>query len=338
MRKIYAIFVCVFLIATVFGASVSVLAPKPDKPQGGGGKDTPPADPEIVFVNEYDIYVMNADGSNKASIYTSTVYPQSPSWSGDGTKITFSENGDIFVMDVAVEDGKPEGSNLVRITNNYPNGNGYHDIAWSPVDDNKWVSRVRDTGIYLITKGGNSVTEELIYSVPAGHTIGLNIVSQLVTWSNDGDEIAFCEAKIEYLTNPPRTHFLGWIKILDLTVESTDPGYVTTVLTNDGSDGNFILTGINWAKTKDTISFSNSFYTSLGPNGLYTLDLTTSGSTPEYVTKGGGASWSPDDSKIVYISPGKSNTNSITVLEFSTEDTDELVKRIEPWGVDWSRA
>jgi Tol biopolymer transport system component len=53
--------------------------------------------------------------------------------------------------------------------------------------------------------------------------------------------------------------------------------------------------------------------------------------------KGRGASWSPDDSKMVLVSGGKGNTDSIFVLDLPTEDTNEIVKRVSPRGVDWSR-
>jgi Tol biopolymer transport system component len=331
MKKIYVIFVCAFLTAMVYGASLSALAPKPEKPPGGG-KETPPADPEIAYANENDIMVMNADGSNQASVYNSELWPRSPCWSGDGTKIAFLEYGDIWVIDVEIVNGKPKGSNLVQITNNYPTGNSYLNIGWSPTNNNQWVSYQRDTGVILITKNGATVTQDYIYIIQEGRTI------ETVTRSNDGKKIAFCEWEVEYVPDPYRAHFISWIRILDLTVEPNDPNYVTTVLTNYGDADNCIFRGLGWAKTKDTISFSNSFYTSLGPNGLYTLDLTTSGSTPEYVTSGGGASWSPDDSKMVYISAGKGNTDSIFIIDLSNDDVSEIVKRVEPWNVDWSRA
>ena len=83
---------------------------------------------KIVFWSNrdgnYEIYVMDADGSNQTNLTNSNdLYERFPSWSPDGTKIIFTSagvrlvfggadgNGDIFVMDA-------DGSNQTRLTNN----------------------------------------------------------------------------------------------------------------------------------------------------------------------------------------------------------------------------
>jgi Tol biopolymer transport system component len=40
----------------------------------------------------WDIYVMNADGSEQTNISNSPAHDSSPSWSPDGTKIAFVSN------------------------------------------------------------------------------------------------------------------------------------------------------------------------------------------------------------------------------------------------------
>jgi uncharacterized repeat protein (TIGR01451 family) len=64
----------------------------------------------------YEIYLMNADGTNPQRLTTSAGADRAPAWSPDGTKIIFSSerdggNSEIYVMNV-------DGSNSVRLTNN----------------------------------------------------------------------------------------------------------------------------------------------------------------------------------------------------------------------------
>ena len=80
---------------------------------------TPPCS-KIAFDSQrdgiyYEIYVMNADGSNQTRLTNNTADDFMPSISGDGSKIAFSSSRDgnyqIYVMNA-------DGSNQTRLTNN----------------------------------------------------------------------------------------------------------------------------------------------------------------------------------------------------------------------------
>ena len=62
-----------------------------------------------------DIYLMNADGTNKTRITTYAGYDRDPAWSPDGSKIAFGSwmdgNSDIFIMN-------PDGTERTRLTFN----------------------------------------------------------------------------------------------------------------------------------------------------------------------------------------------------------------------------
>ncbi|MFC1562063.1 TolB family protein, partial [candidate division KSB1 bacterium] len=73
---------------------------------------------KIAYVSNidsyFDIFVMNADGSDSVNLTMSEYNDDQPDWSPDGTKIVFSSTipphqSKLFIMDV-------DGSNIIQIT------------------------------------------------------------------------------------------------------------------------------------------------------------------------------------------------------------------------------
>ena len=137
---------------------------------------------EIAFESRrdgfYEIYVMDADGSNQTRLTNNTVLDESPAWSPDGTKIAFvsltAPFFDIHVMDA-------DGANRTRLTNDtVPFGSGAP--AWSPDGTKIAFSSYRDDSvdIYVMDADGSNRTR-LTHN---GGYWGL-------AWSPDGTKIAF---------------------------------------------------------------------------------------------------------------------------------------------------
>ena len=78
----------------------------------------PGANGKIVFASnraapdgstDYEIYVMNPDGTGLTPLTNNAANDRDPTFSSDGPRITFSRDGNIWVMNV-------DGSNQVNLT------------------------------------------------------------------------------------------------------------------------------------------------------------------------------------------------------------------------------
>ncbi len=81
---------------------------------------------ESIRDGDFEIFVMNADGTDQTNLTNNTALDTEPDWSPDGTRIAFTSfrDGDfeIFVMDA-------DGSNQTNHTNNTAEDTA---PAWSP--------------------------------------------------------------------------------------------------------------------------------------------------------------------------------------------------------------
>jgi Tol biopolymer transport system component len=135
----------------------------------------------IAFASKRDgnweIYVMNTDGSGQINLTNNPADDRWPSWSPDGKRIAFASNRDgdweIYVMNA-------DGSGVTRLTNN-PGGN--FDPSWSPDGRHIAFSSRRDVSleIYVMNADGSGVTR--LTNNPAEDAEA--------SWSPDGKRIAF---------------------------------------------------------------------------------------------------------------------------------------------------
>ena len=102
---------------------------------------------KLAFDGNGDIFVMNADGSGQRRLTRTPEYNSSVAWSPNGRKLAFDGNGDIFVMNA-------DGSGQRRLTR-APGHDGFP--AWSPDGRKIAFLSIRDGKgeIYVVNADGS---------------------------------------------------------------------------------------------------------------------------------------------------------------------------------------
>ena len=258
---------------------------------------TPTADnstmSRIAFVSKRDgnweIYVMNADGSGQRNITNNPGLDSYPSWSRDGSRIVFASdrdgNRDIYAMD-------PDGSNVVRLTDSP----GVDDMpALSP--DGKLIAFVSDRddrpNLWVMNADG---------SEPRNLT-PKQVNTRWPSWSPDGLLIAYEHSSAIY------------------TAAEADGAQDRLVRNRTDIDGHFVGWP-TWAPDGHRMALTIRYGLKGSPPSIYTMasdgeDIQPVQRKPSETTEE-RPGYSPDGRYLVYSEYGGGSEPEVYVVEVET--------------------
>jgi len=271
-------------------------APIPSHSGSGGGA--------IAFASregsEWQVYVMNADGSEPTMATAGTRGGYEPGWSPDGTKIVFQYGG-LQIVDLAAGGilRLPLAGKSDALPNEY-----LVKPAWSP--DGEWIAFLNESGtqgdIYLVRPDGTDL-RRLTESDDISRDGNL-------VWSPDGTKLAYSAVRS------------GGIEIHVLDVEGAPPGDAAGQrLTDSLPPVRNLVT--SWSPDGTRLAFSSDRD---GNAEIYLMDVDGSDvvrltNDPASDTE---ADWSPDGRLIAFSSDREGNRD-IYVLDVAeaTQNADD---------------
>lgn len=212
-----------------------------------GGPAISPDGSKIAFTStrdgNYEIYVMNADGTGQVRLTNNPAADHYPAWSPDGTKIAFHSyrdgNAEVYVMNA-------DGTDQTNLSNNPADDGG---PTWSP-DGTKIAfgsNRNGRSDIYVMNPDGTDQTNL---------TNSPGVDDDYPAWSHDGTKIAWASGLDQ----------AGYREIYSMNADGTDQ----TRLTNNQ--------GINydpaWSPDSNKITFVSN---QVGNYEIYVMNADGSG-------------------------------------------------------------
>lgn len=236
----------------------------------------------IAFVaitsGNWDLWTMNADGTDLVQLTDTPIDERYPTWSPDGKKLVYStSDGKLWSINRDGTDPKTFslrfGSNDQKVRNN-------SQPSWSP--DGKriaftcFIVRMDDSNIWVMNAEGGELVE----------LVSQKEIQVNPTWSPDGKEIIYSS-----------TIYGPSVKIIqDLWITRSDGQNTRRVLVNDAAN-----IQADWSPDGKKIAFTSD---KTGNTEIWVMD--TNGQNAKQITHNDAydadPSWSPDNEYIAFVS------------------------------------
>lgn len=186
-----------FLVAMM--AAALVMAASACAPSSATPLASPTATPaltprpsRIAYVCNWDIYVMNADGSGNTNLANSPEIDREPRWSLDGSRIAFVSGADQIEGDICVMNA--DGTGREKLTDSGP----VSSLSWSP--DGSKILFVHHALSQQTPISGDYSGVRTINADGSGETklTGGNEGGNQPAWSPDGSRIAYVSGGGDY--------------------------------------------------------------------------------------------------------------------------------------------
>jgi Tol biopolymer transport system component len=254
--------------------------------------------------NDWQIYVMNADGSGLRKVTIGVRGGYEPNWSLDGTKIIFQYGG-LWIADIA--SGEISQIPLSVKGNNLPN-EYLVKPAWSP--NGEWIAFLNESGtrgdIYLIRPDGTDLRR----------LTDSNDISRdgNLVWSPDGKQLAYS------------AYSDGNIEIYIMDVESALQGATASRQLTDSPTRTWNLV-TSWSSDGSRLAFSSDRD---GNTEIYLMNL--DGSNVVRLTNNPASdaqpAWSPDGKQIAFSSDRDGNVEIYVLdVEEALQSADDATVR-----------